>query len=309
MQAVARHPGALKTIFELQARDWNRRQQNAIPDQQLADWMRLLRLNGVKNYGYYPDDFINNQPDISRIRPQFSSGGTLTMTDRIIALCILCLVFGLPLGVAAVFTGELILDFVFFWPLFMSVLWITGVSTSGFSWNVTGRGEDTPPPTLPGNPLISILIPCFNEEKNARETISAALAQRYANLEVIAINDGSSDNTARVLQQLAQEEPRLRVIHLAANQGKAVALKAGAAAARGDLLVCIDGDALLDRDTAARLVAPLIHYPHVGAVTGNPRIRTRSTLIGRIQVGSSRRSLGLSNGRSGSMAGSLPSPA
>lgn len=88
--------------------------------------MRLLRLNGVKNYGYYPDDFINNQPDISRIRPQFSSGGTLTMTDRIIALCILCLVFGLPLGVAAVFTGELILDFVFFWPLFMSVLWITG---------------------------------------------------------------------------------------------------------------------------------------------------------------------------------------
>ena len=49
VQAVARHPGALKkTIFELQARDWNRRQQNAIPDQQLADWMRLLRLNGVK---------------------------------------------------------------------------------------------------------------------------------------------------------------------------------------------------------------------------------------------------------------------
>lgn len=48
------------------------------------------------------------------------------MTDRIIAFSILCLVFGLPLGVAALFTGELILDFVFFWPLFMSVLWITG---------------------------------------------------------------------------------------------------------------------------------------------------------------------------------------
>ena len=119
------------------------------------------------------------------------------MTDRIIALCILCLVFGLPLGVAAVFTGELILDFVFFWPLFMSVLWITG---GLYFWFQLERhwpwGEDTPPPTLPSNPLISILIPCFNEEKNARETISAALAQRYANLEVIAINDGSSDNTA-----------------------------------------------------------------------------------------------------------------
>ncbi|WP_459592064.1 glycosyltransferase family 2 protein, partial [Enterobacter asburiae] len=80
----------------------------------------------------------------------------------------------------------------------------------------------------------------FNEERNARETISAALGQRYWNVEVIAINDGSSDNTAEVLQQLAREQPRLRVINLAENQGKAVALKAGAAAARGDLLVCID---------------------------------------------------------------------
>ena len=208
------------------------------------------------------------------------------MTDRLIAFSILCLVFGLPLGVAALFTGELILDFVFFWPLFMSVFWITGGLYFWFqlerhwSWN-----RKTPAPTLEGDPLISILIPCFNEERNARETIGAALAQRYPNIEVIAINDGSSDNTAQVLQQLAQEQPRLRVIHLAENQGKAVALKAGAAAARGDLLVCIDGDALLDRDTAAYLVAPLIHYPHVGAVTGNPRIRTRSTLIGRIQVG------------------------
>lgn len=84
-----------------------------------------------------------------------------------------------------------------------------------WSWN-----RKTPAPTLEGDPLISILIPCFNEERNARETIGAALAQRYPNIEVIAINDGSSDNTAQVLQQLAQEQPRLRVIHLAENQGK-----------------------------------------------------------------------------------------
>lgn len=208
------------------------------------------------------------------------------MTDRLLAFCILCLVFGLPFGVAAVFTGELILDFVFFWPLFMSVLWITG---GLYFWFQLERhwpwSHDMPAPSLPGNPLVSILIPCFNEAQNARETIAAAMAQRYPNIEVIAINDGSSDNTADVLAQIAQEQPGLRVIHLAENQGKAVALKAGAAAARGDLLVCIDGDALLDRDTAAYLVAPLIQYPHVGAVTGNPRIRTRSTLIGRIQVG------------------------
>ncbi|EGI6872587.1 poly-beta-1,6 N-acetyl-D-glucosamine synthase, partial [Escherichia coli] len=120
---------------------------------------------------------------------------------------------------------------------------------------------------------------------NARETIGAAMAQRYKNIEVIAINDGSTDDTHDVLEQLAIEYPSLRVIHLAENQGKALALKTGAAAARSDYLVCIDGDALLDRDAVAYLVAPLIQFPRVGAVTGNPRIRTRSTLIGRVQVG------------------------
>ncbi|HAZ54399.1 MAG TPA: poly-beta-1,6 N-acetyl-D-glucosamine synthase [Franconibacter helveticus] len=208
------------------------------------------------------------------------------MTDRIIAFLVLCLVFSIPLGVAAIFTGEVMLNFVFFWPLFMSALWITG---GLYFWFYRERKwkwcDDAPAPELPGNPLISILIPCYNEGLNARETIEAALAQRYSNTEVIAINDGSKDNTAEVLNQLAEEYPRLRVIHLAENQGKAVALKAGAAAARSEYLVCIDGDALLDRDTAAYMVAPLLQHPRVGAVTGNPRIRTRSTLVGRVQVG------------------------
>lgn len=208
------------------------------------------------------------------------------MIDRILALLMLCLVLGLPLGAVALFTGSVVLNFVFFWPLFMSALWITG---GVYFWLHRERhwpwGDDVPPPELEGNPLISILIPCFNEGLNVRETIAAAVAQRYENIEIIAINDGSSDNTAEVLDDLASEYPVLRVIHLAENQGKAVALNTGAAAARSDFLVCIDGDALLERDTAAYLVAPLLQRPRVGAVTGNPRIRTRSTLIGRVQVG------------------------
>src|SRR5690606_32233867 len=67
--------------------------------------------------------------------------------------------------------------------------------------------------------------------------------------------------------------------------GKAMALRMGAMAARSEYLVCIDGDAILAGDAVSYLVAPLVRHPHVAAVTGNPRIRTRSTLIGRIQVG------------------------
>ena len=208
------------------------------------------------------------------------------MIDRIFAFLVLCIVLSIPLGIAAIFTGEMLLNFVFFWPLFMSGLWIMG---GIYFWFYRERhwpwGEGVAPPELTGNPLVSILIPCFNEGVNVRETIEAAMAQRYENIEVIAINDGSSDNTAEVLDQLTEKYPRLRVVHLATNQGKAMALTAGAMAARSDLLVCIDGDAMLDKDAAAYMVAPLLENPRVGAVTGNPRIRTRSTLVGRVQVG------------------------
>ncbi|WXL26348.1 poly-beta-1,6-N-acetyl-D-glucosamine synthase [Ectopseudomonas mendocina] len=210
------------------------------------------------------------------------------MIDRFYALLILAVVLGAPFGVALTLTGQVMLDFIFLYPLFMSALWISGGLYYWLHWErhwPWSRDADVEPPELVGQPLVTILIPCFNEGEHAVETIGAALAQRYSEIEVIAINDGSRDNTGEVLDRLAANEPRLRVLHLAQNQGKAVALRMGALAARSEYLVCIDGDALLDKDAASYLVAPLINNPRVGAVTGNPRIRTRSTLIGRIQVG------------------------
>src|SRR3546814_10860067 len=84
--------------------------------------------------------------------------------------------------------------------------------------------------------------------KAAEETILAALGQEYPNIEVIAVNDGSTDGTAALFDRLAAEHDRLRVIHLAQNQGKAMALRMGAMAARSAYLICIDGDALLAPD-------------------------------------------------------------
>jgi biofilm PGA synthesis N-glycosyltransferase PgaC len=59
----------------------------------------------------------------------------------------------------------------------------------------------------------------------------------------------------------------------------------GALVARGEFLLCIDGDAILDPDATAYMIRPFVNSPRVGAVTGNPRIRTRSTLLGKVQVG------------------------
>ena len=180
--------------------------------------------------------------------------------------------------------GGVLLEFVFLYPLFMSFLWMAGGIYYYFHWERHGE-RDAEPPRIDDAPLVSILIPCFNETLNVEDTVGAAMAQRYANFEVIAIDDGSRDATALLLGRLAEDYPTLRVVRLEANQGKAMALRMGALVARGEYLVCIDGDAMLDRDAVTYLVRPLIEFPRVGAVTGNPRIRTRSTLLGRVQVG------------------------
>lgn len=207
------------------------------------------------------------------------------MIERLIALLALSLIVGIPFGIIFALTSHLLLYFIFMYPLFMSGLWIGGGLIFWFQHERGSSYKPDPPPQLEGMPLVSILIPCFNEELNVEQTIHAALAQVYPNIEVIAINDGSSDNTAKALNQLSEKHEKLRVIHLATNQGKAMALRMGAVTANGDYLVCIDGDALLDPEGVNYLIAPLLANPEVGAVTGNPRIRTRSTLIGRIQVG------------------------
>lgn len=180
---------------------------------------------------------------------------------------------------------DFIFGFAFYYPLFMAWLWMIGGT-----WfylrreRRTGLGPDHPPP-LDEVPPCSLLVPCYNEQDNVRDTLEYALATHYPDFEVIAVNDGSKDNTAEILDRMALEHPRLRVIHLAQNQGKAVALRAAALAARHEFMVCIDGDALLHPYAVHWMMTHFGKGPRVGAVTGNPRILNRSSLLGKIQVG------------------------
>ncbi|WP_333670168.1 glycosyltransferase family 2 protein, partial [Acinetobacter guillouiae] len=137
-----------------------------------------------------------------------------------------------------------VLNFIFYYPLFMSYLWMIGALI--FYWKERKEPPYTQPPTLEEYPLVAVLVPCFNEQDNADETISHALKLNYPNFEVIAINDGSSDNTAEILNALALKYDKLRVVHLAENQGKAMALQAGSLLTDAEFLIGIDGDALLD---------------------------------------------------------------
>jgi biofilm PGA synthesis N-glycosyltransferase PgaC len=175
-------------------------------------------------------------------------------------------------------------EYIFAYPFIMSIVWIFGAVyyVLSFEKNYPGPGSY---PQLPFFPKVSILIPCHNEEVNIRETIQYLAETNYPDYEIVAINDGSKDNTGNILNELTTIYPQLRVVHLKQNRGKPTAQRVGALMANGDILVCMDGDALFEPNAVAWLVFTLLQRKRIGGVTGNPRIRNRTTLLGKIQVG------------------------
>ena len=178
----------------------------------------------------------------------------------------------------------LIANYLFFFPLVMSLVWTTGALYTWFRYERHTPRHDSPPDAS-HLPPVSIIIPCFNEAAHVVETIRCALAIRHPDFEVIAVDDGSTDGTGVILDSLAATSSRLRVVHQPFNQGKAVGLKAGALEATHEILICIDGDARIDPHAPTWIAAAFAADEGLGAVTGNPRIANRSTLLGRMQVG------------------------
>ena len=174
--------------------------------------------------------------------------------------------------------------FEFVYPFVMAGVWVAGAV---FFWWFEERGAagslDLSLPTP--CPRAAVIVPCHNEAPQVRDTIRALTELRYPDYEIIAIDDGSTDGTGPILEALAADEPRLRVLRLPVNRGKAAALRAGIQLTDAEHVICIDGDALLDEDALAWMVRALSASDDIGGVTGNPRIRTRSTALGRLQIG------------------------
>ena len=172
-------------------------------------------------------------------------------------------------------------QFVFFYPFFMSLFWIVGSLV--FFWRRERRRLE--PPELASYPGVSVLIPCRNEQLAIEQVVRAVAASRYPYLDILVIDDASTDESPAIVERLLAEIPNLRLLRLERNVGKAKALSLGTLATKGEYLMCIDADALLDEKAIHWMVADLERNPRVGAVTGNPRVLNRTTLVSRIQVG------------------------
>lgn len=182
-------------------------------------------------------------------------------------------------------TFDTLLEFAFYYPLFMAYLWMIGALIYYFHWEKNKHLNPNHPPELKAYPPVSVIVPCHNEADNIEDTIEYLTNLAYPDFEIIAVNDGSSDNTLDILLSLASTNPKLRVINLEQNQGKAVAMRTGCLFSKNEYVICIDADALLAPHAVTWIMMHMLSGPRVAAVTGNPRIRTRSTLLGKIQVG------------------------
>ena len=126
-------------------------------------------------------------------------------------------------------------------------------------------------------PDVSVVIPAYNEAAGIAATIRSMVARRYrGRIEVIVVDDGSTDGTAAIARNLCI--PYVRVISQP-NSGKPGALNRGIAEARSDILILVDGDTIFQADTIGRLIAPMA-AADVGAVSGNTKVGNRRGFIG-----------------------------
>jgi poly-beta-1,6 N-acetyl-D-glucosamine synthase len=123
---------------------------------------------------------------------------------------------------------------------------------------------------------VSVLIAAYNEAPVIARTMAAVLGSTHPPLEVIVVDDGSTDGTADEVQRHYGADPRVRVVRQP-NGGKASALDRAIAMSSGEVLVCLDADTLFRTDTVERLTR---HFadPQVGAVAGNVKVGNRINL-------------------------------
>ncbi|MCX5893609.1 MAG: glycosyltransferase family 2 protein, partial [Deltaproteobacteria bacterium] len=127
-------------------------------------------------------------------------------------------------------------------------------------------------------PRVTVIIPAYNEGAMVEKAIYAAAASDYPadRLEIICIDDGSSDDTWTYIERAQKRYPKLiKAIRFPKNRGKKEGLYTGFTQGTGEFFVTIDSDSLIKPDTVRQVIAPMLQDSRVGAVAGNVKVFNR----------------------------------
>jgi cellulose synthase/poly-beta-1,6-N-acetylglucosamine synthase-like glycosyltransferase/peptidoglycan/xylan/chitin deacetylase (PgdA/CDA1 family) len=128
-------------------------------------------------------------------------------------------------------------------------------------------------------PSVAIIVPAFNEHVMVERAVRSLAASDYEDFEVVVVDDGSTDRTADIVEELELDNVRLVRQD---NAGKAAALNTGVEVTDSEIVVMVDADTLFEPDTVTRLVTRFAD-PEVAATSGNTKVGNRGGLLGRWQ--------------------------
>ncbi len=176
---------------------------------------------------------------------------------------------------------DVLLACVALYPVITAALWIAG----GVMFRLSGeRPRDPALEPSGGWPGVSVLIPAYNEEAVIATSVRAALASDYPQLEVLVLDDGSTDDTEAAALEAAAGDGRLRVLRDPVNRGKAEQLNVGFARARHGLVIVTDADTHMHPHAIRFLATRIESSPVLAAVAAGPLVTNRDGLICSMQV-------------------------
>ena len=169
---------------------------------------------------------------------------------------------------------------IFFLALFLSAFKIVSVAFFAFLQHRKNKKMTFIPEGI-FEPLVSIIVPAYNEEVTGVKTVENLLRSNYNNFEIIFVDDGSTDKTYELIKARFDGNDKVKLF-TKPNSGKAASLNFGISHAHGEIMVCIDADTILDTNAVSRLVIPFMDV-NVGAVGGNVKVGNKINLLTRWQ--------------------------
>ncbi len=132
-------------------------------------------------------------------------------------------------------------------------------------------------------PKVSVVVPCYNEEKDIGKCLDSIYASNYPKdkMDVVVVDDGSSDNSLRILEEYKKKYEGLEIIQ-GKHGGKSEALNLGVEKAKNEIIFTVDADTIVGKNTLKRLVLPFVN-DNVGATNGSCVARNKKSFWGMFQ--------------------------
>ncbi|GFE74808.1 glycosyltransferase [Novosphingobium sp. TCA1] len=170
------------------------------------------------------------------------------------------------------------LNWTFFFAISLGVLRSIGLASLA---SLLRRPQPMAAPEDTCDPLVTVIIPAYNEEGVIEASVRRVLESDYRQLQIIVADDGSKDRTSAIVSEAFAGNSRVELLTLV-NGGKAAALNRALKDARGSVIVALDADTQFERETISRLVRWFAD-PRIGAVAGNAKVGNRVNLVTRWQ--------------------------